>query len=337
MKRKFAVRIKIVIKKVLLFLALVGLASSITVLVGNKNYNHDVNSVPEHLTSPCRIVKHAMGEACVPLNPQRILTLDSFALGDVLALFDVKPIASMVGTWEDNLSYLEQRKEGIQFIRSGGGGQPNLEKALLLNPDLMIGLSGYSESVYQQLSKIAPTVMLPWDEIEYNWKQRFEETAVIFNKTEVASQYMDDYQKRIEQLKKNLGNHHLQVTASILYTHRPFYLAAGLKDSFVGSILHDAGLLAPQHLTTGSFQTISEEILPELDSEIFFVMNTGITDQKENMEYQAALKQRSLWPALKAVQLDQVYIVDNDTWHGYNIFAAHAVLDDLFKYLFNTP
>jgi iron complex transport system substrate-binding protein len=328
---------KISQKKAFFLLILMVLVGITAVLLSSRNDSHHANSSFNQSASPCYVVKHAMGETCVPFNPQRILTIDSFVLGDVLALLDVKPIASMITIWEGDLSYFGQRKEGIQFISKGEGGQPNLEKALLLNPDLIIGISGYSESVYQQLSKIAPTVMLPWEEIAYNWKQRFEEVAAIFNKSEVASQYMDDYQKRIEELKKKLRNRHSQVTASILYIYMPFHLAVGLKDSFIGSILHDADLLASQHLTTGSFQTISEEILPELDSEIFFIVNLDIADQKTNMEYQAALKQRPLWSTLKSVQMDQVYLVDNDTWHGYNIFAAHAVMDDLFKYLVNTP
>jgi iron complex transport system substrate-binding protein len=331
------VKNNVVKRKTPLFLILVVLIGLITVLIGSKNYKRDVNLVAKRPTSLCHVVKHAMGETCVPINPQRILTLDSFVLGDVLALLDVMPIASMVGTWEGSLSYFGQRKEGIQFVLRAEGGQPNLEKALLLNPDLIVGLSGYPQSIYQKLSEIAPTVLVPWEEIAYNWKQRFEEVAAMFNKVEVASQYMDDYQKRIEALKKNVKKWHSPATASILYINIPFHFAVGLKDSFIGSILNDAGLLAPQHLTEGSFQTISEEVLPELDSEIFFIVNIDFADQKAAIEYQAALKQRPLWSALKAVQLDQVYLVDNDTWHGYNIFAAHAVLDDIEKYLIGTP
>ncbi|QYO68271.1 hypothetical protein [Leptolyngbya sp. 7M] len=74
--------------------------------------------------------------------------------------------------------------------------------------------------------------------------------------------------------------------------------------------------------------------MPKLDSEVFFVVNLD-TDKETNMKYQAALEQRPLWSALKAVRLDQVYLVDRATWHGYSIFAAYAVLDDIEKYLVN--
>jgi iron complex transport system substrate-binding protein len=31
------------------------------------------------------------------------------------------------------------------------------------------------------------------------------------------------------------------------------------------------------------------------------------------------------------------YLVDYSAWRGYNILAADAVIDDLYKYLVNTP
>ncbi|QYO68662.1 response regulator [Leptolyngbya sp. 7M] len=139
-----------------------------------------------------------MGETCISLNPQRILTLDSFVLGDVLALLDTKPIATVINR-EQNLLYLKEAAEGIQVIPRVNS-QLNLEKVLLLNPDLIVGLSIYPQSVYQQLSKIAPTIFVPWREISYDWKQRFKDVAVMLDKTEVANRYMADYQRRVEAL-----------------------------------------------------------------------------------------------------------------------------------------
>lgn len=37
-------------------------------------------------TENCRVIKHAMGETCVPLDPQRIVVLNSAMLENTLAL-----------------------------------------------------------------------------------------------------------------------------------------------------------------------------------------------------------------------------------------------------------
>lgn len=318
-------------KKILLFLILIVLVSLATVLLGSRKQNPNLNLALKQPALSCRVVKHAMGEACIPLNPKRVLALNSSALGDALALLDVKPIAAMVDdTWEGSVSYYGKRIEGVQLIRTVGA-QPNLEKALLLKPDLIIGLDATSESIYKLLSKIAPTVVLPWDKISYDWKKRFKESAAIFDKTELADQYMSDYNTKVEKLKETLKDRQSIIKASTLYD-LPQNLGVGLKDSFIGSILHDADLLSTQHLTTGHFQAMSQEILSELDSNVFFI----IDHNKNNENLIELLKQRPLWASLKAFKLNQVYLVDNEAWHGYNIFAAHAVLDDLFKYLVGT-
>jgi len=78
--------------------------------------------------SNCRIVKHAMGETCVPTKPQRVVTLDVVTLEDVLAL-GIKPIGTVTCV---DWSHLQNKLEGVENI---GVGEPNLEKVLALKPD----------------------------------------------------------------------------------------------------------------------------------------------------------------------------------------------------------
>lgn len=287
------------------------------------------------LTTPCHVVQHAMGESCIPTNPQRILTLGSFNLGDVLALLDTKPIGTVI-VRENEIRYLEKQAEGIELIHSIVG-EFNLEKILSLHPDLIIGLSVQnSRKIYQQLSQIAPTVLTPWDEISYDWKQRFQYFAVIFDKLEAFNQLMTDYNRRVKELKQVIGDRRRQIQASILYV-LPDHFSIAYKNSFPGSILNDIDLLSPsEQIPEGGFRKISLEVLPEIDSEVLFLLKID-RGNNEASEVFTQLQGQPLWSELKAVQLNQVYLVDSAVWHGYNIFAAHAVLDDLFKYLVNTP
>jgi iron complex transport system substrate-binding protein len=61
---------------------------------------------------------------------------------------------------------------------------------------------------------------------------------------------------------------------------------------------------------------------------------TNIND-KHNL---SILKNKPLWKKLKAVQQNHIYSVESTNWESSrNILAANTVIDDLFKYLVNTP
>ncbi|MDM9382158.1 iron-siderophore ABC transporter substrate-binding protein [Chlorogloeopsis sp. ULAP01] len=323
-------------RNLVLFLFCLFLVGILAVMLIGACSNYTARQPISQLTNPstslCRAVQHTRGETCIPLNPQRIMTLDTFILGDVLTLLDVKPIGT-AGTEENyNASYLKGKTEGIELIRSIDG-QPSLEKILLLHPDLIIGLStSRNQAIYQQLSQIAPTVLVPWQEISYDWKQRFQDFAAIFGKTETAKQVLDDYNRRVKGLKQALSDRQQQIRALLSFAYpNGFHIA--LKNSFPGSILDDVGLLSPSYqIRDEMYLSISEETLSEIDGDILF-----IASPHRNMYKLEQLQRKPLWFKLKAVQQHQVYLVDHSVWRGYNILAAHAVIDDLFQYLVNTP
>ncbi|UKO96911.1 hypothetical protein [Nostoc sp. UHCC 0870] len=57
----------------------------------------------------------------------------------------------------------------------------------------------------------------------------------------------------------------------------------------------------------------------------------------DDQKFLEELKQKPLWKNLRAVQQNHVYSIDYLTWRAGNLLAADAVIDDLFKYLVNTP
>ncbi|YAF93925.1 MAG: iron-siderophore ABC transporter substrate-binding protein [Nodularia sp. CChRGM 3473] len=283
------------------------------------------------------MVQHAMGETCIPVDPQRIVTVDSFNSGNILAL-GIKPVG-IVGSKEYlDAPYLKDRIQVIETIPSVNG-EFSLEKVLLLKPDLIVGLS-FNQSIYQQLSHIAPTVLLPWEEISYDWKRNFKNVAEVFDKLEIFDQLMKDYEHRTEDFRQRLAN--LQdnssdkeqvLRASYASIHHGNFIL-GLDDSFPGTVLKDSGLQPPPSQIAGSLSLpISVEHLPELDIDIIFLAEAGINNHSKLEE----LQRQPIWSKVKAVEQDRVYLIKNSVWWGYNILAAHAVIDDLYKYLVNVP
>jgi len=96
--------------------------------------------------------------------------------------------------------------------------------------------------------------------------------------------------------------------------------------------LHDIGILNPIFAESGDYDLpLSEELLPNIDSDILFIAPL----RKDDYSVIKKLQQKPLWSKLKAVQQNQVYIVDFSVWRGLNMLAAYAMLDDLDKYIFN--
>jgi iron complex transport system substrate-binding protein len=289
------------------------------------------DSESKQVATDCRVVKHARGKACIPLNPQRIVTLDFNSFAAALAL-DVKPIATWITTEiEDDFDYFKTQSRDVEILRSPTG-QPNLEKLVSLSPDLIIVVSHSSfAAVYQYLPSIAPTVILSWEEITGDWEQQTEELARILEKSDVFNQKMYDYHQRISELKQQL-NQEQEIKASFMFVATG-QLVIARENSFAGAILKELGILNPLFEGSGDLDlVISEEVLPEVDSDVIFLASL----QQGDRAVIDKLRRDPLWSQLKAAEKDQVYLVDFSVWRGLNFFAAQKVLDDVSKYLLNT-
>jgi iron complex transport system substrate-binding protein len=275
-------------------------------------------------TSVCRVIKHLLGETCVPINPQRIIVLDTNPLDAVLAL-GVKPIGS---SGFEYLSLPEAQAKGIEKI--GGDLHPNLEKIALLKPDLILG-NKWDTEIYDKLSQIAPTIIAPSEDPA--WKEDLRLYAQALNKTQQAEQLIENYEQRVQEFQRRMGNRLTQTEVSITtsYNYNAGHPAAiYLKDSFMGAVIAETGLQRPNTQRHDGFsQMISLEMLKLLDADVMFVVNPD-----PESSTLSKLQQHPLWSKLDVVQRGKVYTVSYDIWVAQrNIGGANRILDDLFKYL----
>jgi iron complex transport system substrate-binding protein len=315
----------------LTYLVFLAIVVFVTIATFHQNSNQGIRYLSSSAES-CRVVQHTMGETCIPLHPQRIVALDILSLSDLIAL-GIKPMAAAI--WNNDIpSHLADKLEKVT-VYSYFTSQPDLERILQLKPDLIVIPSDpSSRSLYRLLSQIAPTVLVPWAEISRDWKQHLIETAKIFDRLEVATQLLDGYYQRVAGLKRDLS---IVQNRSSVHQTQPFYasfafasngLTLAQRDSFAGEILHDLELLSPKSSNALSLP-ISEESLPEIDSDFLFIGSY----QENGRLLLENLQRRPLWFRIKAVQKNQVYFVDFLPWYGFDFFSAHAVLDDVEKYL----
>ena len=289
------------------------------------NISQNLTSSAELLPSQCRIVKHLMGETCVPNNPQRIIAASESTLEAALIL-GLKPIGTT--TYSQQSDYLRERFESTASVGMDSR-LLSLEKILTIKPDLILATDDYGEQqeLYDRLSQIAPTVIGKWwDGKNIRWKECFKLFAQAFGKTSEAEEIVNAYNQRIAELQQQMGDRLPNTVISIIAI-RPDRIRLFGKTKLISStILEDIGF--PRPLSQEEGMDISLESIGDADGDIIFLM---VPDPEAQL-YQQVMN-HPLWKQLNAVQAGKVYQVENSYWGGSGYIAANLVLDDLFKYL----
>lgn len=285
---------------------------------------------PESTLKEYRIVKNAIATIKVPLDPQRIVTLHGTALESVLALGE-KPVGTVLnGTLAAQPEFLRRELKDVELL--GSFAEPNLEKILLLQPDLILDLD--VANIHSQLSQIAPVVASEYDSAN-SWQPSLRLYGEALGKTETIEQLIANYYQRLADLKSNLAQKGKPITVSIIRIY-PDSISFYQPDSFSGSILQDAGISRPPlQSKEGVQELISQELISEADADVIFYWAYRDDYQSQSDRLEKSLNRLTsdpLWLQLKAVQQGKVYQVP-DYWIGYGVLAANAVIDDLEKYL----
>jgi iron complex transport system substrate-binding protein len=289
---------------------------------------------------PCRMVKHGMGETCIPLNPQRIIALAPEYNLDPLIALEIRPI----GFTSYSIGPIGREKEalfgaswsdvsGAQSV--GNVYQPSLEKILTLKPDLILGYSQLHH--YQLLSAIAPTVPVPdpYDNSSTNdayFKINLQYIANLLDRETKAEEVLDQYQQRVKELKKRLGSRLQELEVSVISYSEGVIHTIGKQNRYPApGIFNDIGLRYKFSSRDGGLEPkLSIEEIGEYDADVLFIVN--VAERLPSFYFQ-----HPMFRSLKAVQDNRAYIVDQETWGAQGILGANRILDDLFKYLINTP
>ncbi|BAY86135.1 ABC transporter, iron(III) dicitrate-binding periplasmic protein [Calothrix parasitica NIES-267] len=305
------------------------------IITGCNNYSSQKKQISNSnsATSECKVIKHELGKTCVPLNPQRIIALDESMMEILLAL-ELKPIAAPEPplTGSKRLKFTKKTQD---IATLGKVSQPNLEKIVQLKPDLIVGFSFGVEQNYKSLSNIAPTLSI--DYTHTGWKDALVRVGEITGKSKQVQQLLNEYQQRIEVLRRKLDNKNNIKTVTITRFYAPGITPEFRnKFSFPVSVISEVGLSIPEkqnQITTTSedpYVSVSLERIDLLDADVLF----AALDSKAEESFQK-FQNSPLWQKLNVVQNNQVYTVDSSYWISGNILSANAILDDLEKYLLN--
>lgn len=271
-----------------------------------------------------RTIKQAMGSTVLEKRPERIVVLDVGELDNVVSL-GIKPVGWAATLPGDKIpSYLAKEAGSPKSVGTISG--LNLEAIAALKPDLILGSQLRAADKYNELSKIAPTVfsIRPG----FTWKQNYLLNAKAVDRLPQAEAKLADYDKKVGALDTALGADKPTVS---MVRFRPGQLRLYAEDSFIGSILEDAGLPRPKNQQIKDLAVeISPEKIDEADGDWIFWGTYGDPSKTD----EAAATSSPLWKNLAAVKSGHVKHVSDETWYlGLGVTAADIVLDDLRKYL----
>ena len=285
-------------------------------------------------TSDCRIIQHTFGETCVPLKSERIIALSPAITLDPLIALGIKPIGFATYTHSEEEYLLGVSFNELEEVENvGDASQPSLEKILSLKPDLILTTDyGKDDQQYRFLAEIAPTVSVP-NESHMSptdlankpyFKDNLRYVADILGEEARADEILRQYQKRIEKIKKQLGNQLQTAEISVIFD-APSGIWTISKGTYpISHILDDIGIRY-KSVSHGEWN-LSIENIDQYDSDILFIVD--IAKKGERFYFQD-----SIFATLDVVKNGGAYIVNQENWRSHGILGANKILDDLFKYL----
>ncbi len=273
-------------------------------------------------------VDHALGSVEVNPSPLRVVALDRALLDPALALglpvVGYTTYSDPDGALPDYFGSAIDEFAG-DAVWVGDLLSPNLEAIAALQPDLILTAAARHESIYDQLSAIAPTVAS--ESAGGGWKDTMRLVAAVTDRTEAAETLLTDYEARAREVGSAINAAADDPTVSVVRFVDAIRLY--LPVSFSGTVLEDAGLARPdsQQDRSDFIRVVSQEELGLADADAIFYT---VYDNEAVVEQGAGIQSGALWATLGAVQRDATFAVPDDTWmSGVGWFGAMEILDDL--------
>lgn len=276
-------------------------------------------------------VTDVRGEVEIPENPQRIVDLSGNS--DILSILGY----SVVGTANSDAydytkfpSYLEETLKGAEILGYSMQDTMDVEAVMNLNPDLIV-ISTVQEKMYDQLSEIAPTVMVQLEAL--NWKDDIKSLAKVFNKEDIADEWIEDYEVKAkaagDKIKKEYGEDTTYL--SFLASGGQFFVFDGA--GFGNVLYEDMGLSKPEGMPKQSdisLPVVTYEGLASIKADYIFLIATD--------EDLAQLNSNAIWNSLPAVKEGHVVKLEASPYfnQGYSSIGRELLIGEIGEMLNET-
>lgn len=269
-------------------------------------------------------VRDTKGEVEIPAEPKRIVDLSGNS--DILSLLGY-PVAGTANSdaydYTQLPTYLQEPLQGAKILGYSMQDTMDIEGILELHPDLII-ISGVQEKMYEQLKKIAPTLMV--ELAQTDWRQDVNTFARMLQQEDRAASWLKSYDEKAKKAGAAVRKANGEDTTylALLASGGQLFVfdAAG-----IGSVLYeDMDLKKPANMPRQdsiSLPVISYEGLADLDADHLIVVGTD-ADMK-------ALKKNSIYKSMQAVKNNRVLELSSSPYFniGYSSIGRDVFLDEV--------
>lgn len=273
-------------------------------------------------------VTDVKGEVEIPANPEKIVDLSGKS--DVLSILGYKVIGTANSDAYDYKkfpTYLEDTLKGATILGYSMQDTMDVEAIMNLNPDLIV-ISTVQEKMYDELSEIAPTVMIKSEAL--NWKEDVTNFAKVFNKEDVANTWIENYDKKAKEvgdkIKEAQGTNTTYL--SFLASGGQFYVFDGA--GFGNVLYEDLGLSKPEGMPEQkdiSLPVVTYEGLAAIKADNIFAIATD-----EDLK---ALEGNVMWNNIPAVKNGKVVKLPSSPYfnQGYSPIGREKLLGEIVEML----
>jgi iron complex transport system substrate-binding protein len=287
-----------------------------------------------------RNVRHALGEAQVPVEPGRIVAVTGQMDLDALLALGLQPVAAGANFEDDTAvnPWSEDRLEdGVEVFRFRP--EIDVEQVATFEPDLILGHIGWMEPVYDQISQLAPTVVVPYDGgvegEDAMWREPMRIVARAVGREERGEEVLSEIETALERARERLsGLGDLMVS---IFTAGEGYQAFFNQLSYPGYVVEQVGLSRPEaqrEVRRGADDPtaieFSNERLDLLEADVIFGLSW------DSGEFMDEFESQPLFQSLDAVQNGNYVRISGgeyNYWYYPTVFTPPLMVESLLGHL----
>lgn len=319
---KLSKKITLVMISMLIIVLAVGCSSK------DNNDNEEVISENNELENQEISIVHELGEVKIKKNPENIVVFDYGSLDTLDALG-----IDIVGLPKKSVpSYLDKYKDD-KYEDLGTLFEPNFDKIFEIEPDLII-ISGRQAELYEEFSKIAPTLYVTVDGSNYmnSFKENISTLKEIFTIDDLADQKLAEIDGKIEALNEKVKENNKN--GLFLMTNDGNMSVYGEGSRF-GILYNEFGIKpADENIEVSNHgQKVNFEYLKEIDPDYLYVMDRAVIAGGET--YAKDMLENDIVKGTKAYKDGNIIYLTSEVWYvaagGLN--ATSIMVDDVLNSL----